>query len=531
MADLLRFFELPYNWYFFGCVFFLLLGQFYFSRQKEKIAVSALFVCAFLVRLFMSLQDPFLHDWDERFHALVARNMIADPFTPMLIKYPITGHLSMDWGSSHIWLHKQPLALWQMALSMKLFGVSLWACRLPSVIMGAIMAPMLYRITLILTNKKITAWIAAVIFSFSSFQLEQISGAMGMDHNDVAFGFYVLSSIWAYSEYEKSNSRIYVFLIGLFAGFAVLTKWLVGLLVYSGWAVKAIAEKDSAKRKREIANIAVSSLSAILIFLPWQLYINSRFPIEARIEQNLNLRHLTEVIEGHSGTNLFYLDHFPNYFGEIGWLFVPAGFALMLFYIKTNRLNSKGLGVLLVSCFVVTFFFFSYIATTKVIGYFFVVAPIGIIFLSLAIVETKRQLVAVMPLKALNTFSLLLLIAVIISILNPEKLQRVHSPDNTDRINRSENALLYKDLKNYIPPNVKIVLNTNEYENFQAMFYDNTLSAYSGIVDDKIIDSLNANNIPYSAFESHENYQLPEKVTNSPSVFIIRKKLKPIIKY
>src|SRR5690606_28721971 len=100
-------------------------------------------------------------DWDERFHALVARNMMDEPFRPMLKTSALLPHEDYTaWCCNHIWLHKQPLFMWQMALSMKVFGVSEPALRLPSVIMGALMILLLYRITVLVTGNKTAGLIA-----------------------------------------------------------------------------------------------------------------------------------------------------------------------------------------------------------------------------------------------------------------------------------------------------------------------------------------------------------------------------------
>lgn len=531
MSGIIKFLQLPNCWIFIVAIFFLSGSLIALHRQRNNIAIWTLFICALLVRIFMILQDPFFHDWDERFHALVARNMLDNPLSPFLIKFPIDGNHVGRWNCSHIWLHKQPLFLWEMALIMKLFGISIWSSRLPSVIMGAIMVPMVFNISSRLTNNKTTSWIAAAIFSFLLFQLEQISGVMGMDHNDVAFGFYILASIWAYSEYTDKNKLAFILLIGIFVGCAVLTKWLSGFLIFSGWATNILLNTKQKERKREILNLTIAALVAIAVFLPWQLYILNTFPAEAKIEYALNNRHITEVIENHGGTIFFYLDNFPAYFGEIGWIFVPAGFAVLLFQIKKNRIINKSLGISLLTCFASAYIFFSYVAMTKVIGYFFMVAPIGIILLAIALVETKRQLAWTFNSKAVAIIFPILVSAILVSAFNPEKLQLNHNPDNSDRINRIQNAQIYKNLKSYIPSNVKIVLNTNDYEDFTAMFYNNNLSVYSGLINKKIIDSLNSNHVPFAVFEDRDKYALPESITNSPTVFIIHKKLKPVLKY
>ena len=104
----------------------------HFVKDKQKAAIILLLASAFLLRLLMISLDPYLHEWDERIHALVAKHMIIDPFKPMLIPEHLLPFDKNDVSYTDIWVHKQPLFLWQMALSMKLFGVNLVAMRLPS---------------------------------------------------------------------------------------------------------------------------------------------------------------------------------------------------------------------------------------------------------------------------------------------------------------------------------------------------------------------------------------------------------------
>ena len=61
----------------------------FFVLKKKKTALLLLIISAFLLRLLMVSLDPYLQDWDERFHALVAKNMMDYPFKPMLRVYPI----------------------------------------------------------------------------------------------------------------------------------------------------------------------------------------------------------------------------------------------------------------------------------------------------------------------------------------------------------------------------------------------------------------------------------------------------------
>lgn len=118
----------------------------FFVLKKKKTALLLLIISAFLLRLLMVSLDPYLQDWDERFHALVAKNMMDYPFKPMLRVYPIMPYDYKAWCCNHIWVHKQPLFLWQMALSMKIFGVNEIAMRLPSAVLGTITVLFIYQI-------------------------------------------------------------------------------------------------------------------------------------------------------------------------------------------------------------------------------------------------------------------------------------------------------------------------------------------------------------------------------------------------
>ena len=70
-----------------------------------------------IFRMYMAM-DQFLHPWDERYHALVAKHLIAHPLVPTLYDSPVLPYDYRDWMANHVWLHKPPLALWFAASSM-----------------------------------------------------------------------------------------------------------------------------------------------------------------------------------------------------------------------------------------------------------------------------------------------------------------------------------------------------------------------------------------------------------------------------
>ena len=129
------------NWEGLIVVTFCLIGYWFawksFKQSNYRLCVLILVVLGITLRVFAG-SDLFLHDWDERYHALVAKNMMDDPFTPMLYQNPILGYDIENWCGNHIWLHKQPLPLWMMSASMSVFGINEIALRLPSILLGGL---------------------------------------------------------------------------------------------------------------------------------------------------------------------------------------------------------------------------------------------------------------------------------------------------------------------------------------------------------------------------------------------------------
>ncbi|HEX8504344.1 MAG TPA: glycosyltransferase family 39 protein, partial [Hymenobacter sp.] len=176
-------------------------------RGRYGPALGLLMGAAFALRLLMATLDPFLHDWDERFHALVAKHLIQHPLVPRLRDHAYLPYEYKNWSNNVVWLHKQPLFLWQMALSMRLFGVNEVALRVPTALLTSLLLYPVYRLGIRLFADRDTAYLAAVLVAFAGFQLELVSGYAGMDQNDASFLVYVTASVWAYYEYRARPQR------------------------------------------------------------------------------------------------------------------------------------------------------------------------------------------------------------------------------------------------------------------------------------------------------------------------------------
>lgn len=413
---------------------------------------------AFLVRMYIIRLDPFLNSWDERFHALVARNLMLNPLKPMLHQQHLMLFNYKGWVFNEVWLHKQPLFMWQMALALKLFGVSEVAVRLPSAIMGALSCSVLYRIALLLWDNRRVAFVSALLLCFSYYHLEMISGHIGMDHNDVSFSCYILLSLWAYLEYLQKQHGRWVLMIGLFAGCAVLTKWLTGIIVFAPWGIQALVDYFETKKIASFKHLLIAFLVCCIVFVPWQLYILYSFPTEAWYEYSFNAKHIMEAVEGHQGGWNFYINRFGDYFGAYIFYLIPLG---MLFSFR--RFDKLHRSVMIVVCIV--FIFFSFLVVSKLPSFFFIAVPFLMLYLAAGFDAALRWFTKSSFIHAILIFPLLWL------ALNPIQIQENHNPQSEDFLRRERNTKIYKLLAQDFREDIHVI-NVNTTENIELLFYN-----------------------------------------------------------
>ena len=194
-----------------ACLILAFWGYFFAWRQylekKYSWAIFLIILAGLLLRVYAGL-DSFLHPWDERYHALVAKNMIENPFFPRLYKYPLLPFDYKDWTANYIWVHKQPLALWLMALSLKVFGISEFVVRIPSILLSTAAIYLTYRITLFFFSGKRLALIAAFLHSIHGFTIVLAAGRTPVEHIDSAFIFLLSWASFLASYFFRKRNGI-----------------------------------------------------------------------------------------------------------------------------------------------------------------------------------------------------------------------------------------------------------------------------------------------------------------------------------
>ncbi len=285
-----------------------------FTAGSDHSAVWLLLLAGVLLRLFTSF-DFFLHEWDERYHALVSKNLLRHPFVPTLYDNPVLPYDYKSWISNHIWLHKPPLPLWIMALSLKVFGIHEISLRLPSIIMTTAGIWLMYGTAEKLTNRKV-AYLSAFLYSIHGFIIELTAGRTATDHIDIFFLFFIQLAI--FSAIKLRPGKHSALLTGVLTGLAVLCKSLPALIVLPIMALWSVKQRIP---PRAIACHQIIALMAIAaVNVPWVWYTYQYFPLEAAWENRFSVLHVTEALEGHDGSIFYHIDKIRIMYGELIYL-------------------------------------------------------------------------------------------------------------------------------------------------------------------------------------------------------------------
>ncbi len=430
-----------------------------------------LMAAGLVLRIYTSC-DFFLHPWDEVYHALVAKHMMHHPFRPTLYETPLLPYDPANWTGSYIWLHKPPLPLWSMALSMSIFGVNEIALRLPSIILTTIGIGLTYYIGAYFYNKR-SGYIAAFFYSINGLIIEMTAGRVPTDHVDVFFLFFIELGVFFSIVFSRNKNILFNICAGLSIGAAILSKWLPALIVLPIWLLIVVdSKKFSAK---EIAFHFISLLFiTILTFLPWQLYIYHAFPVEAHIASVSNYNHITEVLDNQGGSIFYYIDRIRINYGEL--IYIP-----LLWFgwtIIKEPLNMKRIALLL--WILIPILFFSLIGT-KMQGFILFTCPA--LFIVLGAFFDRLNTYKASSSKRLQKWTVNFILILLIVLPFRYMIERV-KPFQKDRSPEWVN-----ELKNMNEKNIAKGVIFNYDRPIDAMFYTQ-LTVYSIIPDKNTIQHL-----------------------------------------
>jgi len=477
-----------------------------FANKKITLALFLLFCGGFVLRLWMAFIDPFINMWDEQFHAMVARNMMQHPFTPMLYEHPALSCQVGDFTKEHFWVHKPPLFLWQIALAMKIFGTKYWVVRIPSVVLTSLCIPVIFRMGKLLSNE-ITGYFAALLFAVVCLQINVVSGFINTDHNDVIFMCYVLFSCWAWMEFSISHLKKWILLTGIFSGMAILVKWLPGLLVYGAWFVAIVFDKNSRASWKVWREMMVAFFITIIVSAPWFIYITMRFPAETKAAIVSQNHHLNDAL-GHAGPWWY---HFQLLRDDYGWWMVFL-LPLAIFLFLKNREN-RFLRMGIVASVFFVYVFYSFVQTRMPL-FCLLVSPLILLMLGEMLANFLQRIHG----KKFRIFFFIVLAFFVYTVFDSGRIESIHTirgPGNGYRQARIENKKQFENATATLPSPDYVIFNCGGYVNGEACMFYTGFTAYNECPDEQLFQELKSQGIKMAVFD---DISIPDYMMGDNSV-------------
>jgi 4-amino-4-deoxy-L-arabinose transferase-like glycosyltransferase len=453
-------------------VIICIIGYFFAWRQfrNERFRISLLLIlfCGLIMRVYMA-SDHYIHDWDERYHAVVAKNLVKHPLKPTLYDNTIIETDYKVWIANNVWLHKPTVPLWFIAASLYTFGTTEMALRLPSLLISLLAVYLTYLIGCYLFDKK-TGLLAAFLHSINGLALELAGGKLASDHVETFFDLFVeIAILFCVISIIKKNKYYFSFLGGVFIGLAILSKWLPALIVFPVWLTGAVFAKKYTSRDI-IKHLSLIITGCLIITLPYFIYFLHQFPKETGWELRRSIFAYSETIEKWSAPWWYYLNYVEIVFGEI--VYVPLIFAVY-FLIK----EKKEWAIMLLSVWwIIPVVIFSF-AETKRHPYLMISAPAYFLITAWYWFYLKNAVIN-------QKYNWIKYLVLVFMIILPVRfcIERM-KPFNKEDMNPSW-ARELRMLNQQINEKQAVIFNS-EYP-IETMFYTN-FSAYSGVPDSATI--------------------------------------------
>ncbi len=196
----------------------------------------------------------------ELFYAAAVRSMASSWHDFFYGAFDPLGTVSVD---------KLPGALWVQALSVRLFGLHLWAINLPQAIEGVLTLPFLFRAVRRLCGAR-AAMCAVLVGAFTP-------AVIALDRGNVSDSLMILLLVVALDAASAalvSGSLASAALAGLFVGLAFQTKMLEAWLVLPG-IVAALLLAAPGPLRRRLLGAGTLLAVAVVVSLSWMTVVSA----------------------------------------------------------------------------------------------------------------------------------------------------------------------------------------------------------------------------------------------------------------
>lgn len=335
-------------------------------------ALALILALGFGLRL-RAADHPYISQWDEAYHALVAKNLTAHPLTPTLYEEKVLPADDREWTMAGVWLHKPPLPLWLMAAGIAAFGEAELSFRIPAVVLDSSVILLIFLLALELfgASSSLAGLVAAALYALNPLMIRLVSGRIPDDTPHVVNAFFITLTVLLFAVSARRNSRAWAAAAGLSLGLGTLCMSAVALL---GLAAPLPLTLSLRGARGTVRLLAVAFVPFLAAALPWPLYCLSRWPELWRHESALHVEHLFRALDGHAHAWWWYLKILPVQYGGLQVL-AGALAAASVAYAVREAARSRDAGLASALCWLaVPYLFFSLIAT-KLYAYVAVAVP------------------------------------------------------------------------------------------------------------------------------------------------------------
>ncbi len=438
------------------------------NRTPITVLIAILFFgCALR---FRAANHPYISQWDEAYHALVAKNLTLHPLEPTLYEEKVLPADDRDWTTARVWLHKPPLPLWLMSAGIAAFGENEPSFRLPAVTLDTIAILLIYLLAMELfgPSSRWAGLFAAALYAVNPLMIRLVSGRIPDDTPHVVNAFFITLTVYLFAVASRKNSRAYAAAAGLSLGLGTLCMSAVALLGLAAPLPLMLSLRGVRGSARLLAVTAATSVAAAL---PWPAYCLSRWPDLWRHESALQVEHLFSALEGHAHSWWWYLKIMPVQYGGSAVIVWACIGAVAVYAIRESaRRKHAGLASSLIWIFL-PYAFFSLIAT-KLYSYVCVTVPALCLLTGYAASSLWAARVGRYRAAALAALLVVGAQACFVAV------ERIRADFSVCPWNETYDYPSFRRamLKLREVPGPKVLLNVGDFKSPQAMYYSNTAS-------------------------------------------------------
>lgn len=318
----------------------------YLRRKLRFVTCDRLVILTLFATTLLKLRNlghKSIWPWDEIKHAIVARNLMKHPLKPTLFDQPYLLYDYRFWGENHVWLHKPPYAMWQIALSYYIFGVNTFALRLPSVIMSGLAVLVTYLIGSELYDKRV-GLAAAFLQAVNPLMMNLVHGYVFSDHINTALIFWVELSCYLLIRGIKTGKTKYYIWSGVAQGLGYLSKSYLCLISFgiavAIFVLAKIGVLKSCKENIKAKSVFAQALFSMLVAAPWVIFCLIKYPKEFIYENFMVLAHLYRGVEVWERAWDFHLfQYIPSHYPYVYLIVFVSFFFLLAFAIRDRILS------------------------------------------------------------------------------------------------------------------------------------------------------------------------------------------------